>query len=186
MPTHVALLRGINVGGGGKLAMADLRQLVGALGHRDVTTYIQTGNVVFSTTRADVGLVAREMEAAIATSLDVRTAIIVLTREDLAGVISGNPYSAEPNPRFVHGVFLPADPGQAAAAAVREAVAAAAEVGSADEATLLGQTLYLHTPHGFGNSGLARSLLLKRSSPVAAGTARNWATVTKLLALCDG
>src|SRR5215469_10461815 len=44
MPTHVALLRGINVGGGGKLAMADLRQLVSSLGHEDVTTYIQSGN----------------------------------------------------------------------------------------------------------------------------------------------
>lgn len=69
---------------------------------------------------------------------------------------------------------------------LRDAVAAAAGLGSADHATLLGRAVYLHTPDGFGNSELSRALLVKRSSPVSAGTARNWATVTKLASLCDG
>jgi uncharacterized protein (DUF1697 family) len=186
MPTHVALLRGINVGGGGKLAMADLRQVVSALGHSDVATYIQTGNVVFTAARTDAAALARELEAAIASELNVRTSVIVLSRDELAAAVGANPYPAEPNPRYVHGVFLPAEPDEAMSRAVREAVAAAARAGSADEATLLGQTLYLHTPDGFGTSELARTLLQKRGGPGAAGTARNWATVTKLLALCDG
>ena len=49
MATHVALLRGINLGGRKKVAMADLRELMASLGHTDVATYIQSGNVVFST-----------------------------------------------------------------------------------------------------------------------------------------
>src|SRR5579859_7979792 len=53
MPTHVALLRGINVGGGGKIAMADLRELVSSLGHADVATYIQSGNLVFTPPHSD-------------------------------------------------------------------------------------------------------------------------------------
>lgn len=183
MRTHIALLRGVNVGGV-TVAMARLRAIVDALGHRDVSTYIQTGNVLFTTSRTDAAALARELEAAIAAGLGVRTSVVVLTRPELAEAVGANPYAAEPNLRFVHGVFLPADPGQEAAHAVRAAVAAAAELGGADQATLLGRTLYLHTPDGFGNSALARSLLLKRASPVAAGTARNWATVTKLLALC--
>ncbi len=48
MPTHVALLRGINVGGGGKVPMAELRELVASLGHAEVATYIQSGNIIFS------------------------------------------------------------------------------------------------------------------------------------------
>jgi len=183
MPTHVALLRGVNVGGV-KLVMADLRRLVTSLGHSEVTTYIQSGNVVFTPAHADSLAVAQELEAAIAAELNLRSAVIVLARTDLAEVVSSNPYPDEPNPRFVHGVFLPADPDELADQRVREAAALAAEQGSRDEAALIGRTLYLHTPDGFGTSGLAKELLQKRSSPAAAGTARNWATVTKLLTLC--
>jgi uncharacterized protein (DUF1697 family) len=185
MPTHVALLRAVNVGGGGKIVMADLRQLVASLGYADVTTYIQTGNVVFTATESDSAALAATLETAIGESLNVRAPVVVLSRDVLAQVVSDNPYRDEPNPRFVHGVFLPADPGPAALAGVREASKRAAEQGTRDEAVLLGRTLYLHTPDGFGRSDLANALLTKRSSPVAAGTARNWATVTKLLALCD-
>src|SRR5260370_30285093 len=79
MPTHVALLRGINVGGGGKLAMADLRQLVTSLGHADVATYIQSGNVVFTPPSGDSVMLSRELRAAIAETLGVDTSVIVLT-----------------------------------------------------------------------------------------------------------
>ncbi len=68
-----------------------------------------------------------------------------------------------------------------------EANARAAASGSSDEATIIGRTLYLHTPDGFGTSELAKDLLTKgRRGQLATATARNWVTVTKLLALCDG
>jgi uncharacterized protein (DUF1697 family) len=196
MPTHLALLRGVNVGGGGKLEMAELRRVVSALGHRDVITYIQTGNLLFtpaSQSPAAAGQLtgspgtaerAEELEAAIADRLNVRTEVIVLTRDELAAAISANPYADEPEPRFVHCVFLPDDADEATHAAVRDAVAQAGSQGSRDEATIVGRVMYLRTPDGFGTSVLAR-WLLTRKSPVAAGTARNWRTVTKLLALCD-
>jgi uncharacterized protein (DUF1697 family) len=186
MPTHVALLRGINVGGGGKVLMADLRQLMTSLGHADVTTYIQSGNVIFTTAEADGAALAEAIAATVAESLNVRARVIVLTRAELVQVVRDCPYPAEPNPRCVHAVFLPADPGREASARIDELVRQAAEQGGRDEATLLGRTLYVHTPDGFGRSDLANALLAKRSSPAAAGTARNWATVTKLLALCEG
>jgi uncharacterized protein (DUF1697 family) len=73
---------------------------------------------------------------------------------------------------------------------VAEAVAAAAgrvaHGGSRDTAQVAGRTLFLHTPDGFGRSELAELLLGRGGSPAANGTARNWATVTKLLALCRG
>jgi uncharacterized protein (DUF1697 family) len=86
----------------------------------------------------------------------------------------------------VHGVFLPEDPDEATRQRVAEAVAHAA-AGSKDEATIIGRTLYLHTPDGFGTSDMAKELLTKsRRGQLGTGTARNWATVTKLLAMCDG
>jgi Protein of unknown function (DUF1697) len=69
MATHVALLRGINLGGRNKVAMADLRALVSELGHADAATYIQSGNVLFTAPAdADTTEVARAMTEAIATT----------------------------------------------------------------------------------------------------------------------
>ncbi len=189
MPTHVALLRGINVGGGGKLAMADLRQLVSSLGHADVATYIQSGNLVFTPSLApphsDTSALASELRAAITAKLGVNSPVIVVTRAELSDVISNNPYREEPNPRYVHAVFLPAELDEAAQHQIRQADEEARSQGGRDEVTLIGRTLYVHTPDGFGTSELAKTLLAKRKSPVADGTARNWNTVTKLLSLCD-
>ncbi|HUZ51963.1 MAG TPA: DUF1697 domain-containing protein [Streptosporangiaceae bacterium] len=187
MPTHVALLRGINVGGGGKVPMAELRELVSSLGHAEVVTYIQTGNVIFSPSHDDTVALAAELHEAIAASFGVHSAVVVLSRARLADVIRANPYPDEPNPKFVHGVFLLADPDETAHGRVADTVDLVAGKGSRDEAVIIGRTLYLHTPDGFGTSDLARELTLKkRSNPLAEGTARNWATITKLLALCDG
>ena len=187
MPTHVALLRGVNVGGGGKIAMVDLRQLVSSLGHADVATYIQSGNVVFTSSQPDPdpNALAAELRSAIASTLGVNTPVIVVTRAELSEVIGNNPYRDEPNPRYVHAVFLPAELDEAAQHQIKQAQEEARSQGSADELTLIGRTLYLHTPDGFGTSELAKTLLAKRKSPVADGTARNWNTVTKLLSLCD-
>ena len=183
--THIALLRGINVGGRNKVAMADLRAVVAGLGHTDVATYIQSGNVVFTSGEADTEALATALEEAIAGSLGVKPAVVVLSRGDLARTVRDNPYPDEPNPRLVHAVFfrgqVPAGAHDAIAAGQRRA----AERGSAqDSARIVGGTAFLYTPGGFGRSELALFLLGRSASPLAAGTARNWATVTKLLDLC--
>ena len=187
MATHVALLRGINVGGNNKVPMADLREVVASLGHTGVSTYIQSGNVLFTAqpgAAADDSALAAGLEKAIEQAFGLQLRVVVMSRAELAEVISGNPYRAEPNPRYVHAMFFPAEPGQE----VRESVAAAerqaAEKGGRDEATVVGRTLFLHTPDGYGRSELAVRLARARG-PAATGTARNMATVTKLLALCD-
>jgi uncharacterized protein (DUF1697 family) len=187
MPTHVALLRGINLGGNKRIAMADLREVVSSLGHADVSTYIQSGNVLFSSGRTDPAALAAEMQAAIAEGLQVQAGVVVLTRDQLAQVIEDNPYPGEPNPKFVHVVFLPAEPEPGHAARLAGAEQQAAQKGSRDTVQLVGRSVFLHTPDGYGNSELAK-LLGRSGGPMSArgaGTARNWSTVTKLLALCD-
>ena len=71
MPTHVALLRGINVGGNNKIAMADLRDVVASLGHTDVSTYIQSGNVLFTARETDTDALAADLERAIEQALSL-------------------------------------------------------------------------------------------------------------------
>jgi uncharacterized protein (DUF1697 family) len=186
MVTHVALLRGINVGGRNRVAMADLRELVSGLGHRDVSTYIQSGNVLFTAGGSEdgTGALAAEMTAAIAARLGVNPQVIVLARDELDALIAANPFPGEPNPKCVHAVVFTGPAGPELLERVDAALAKSAELGSRDDARVIGRTLYLHTPDGFGRSKLAE--LLSRAAPEngSAGTARNWATVRKLRELC--
>src|SRR6516162_3599372 len=113
MATHVALLRGINLGGRNKVAMADLRAVVGELGHTDVSTYIQSGNVLFvAAPGADTSTMALAMTEAIAAKLGVTAPVVVLSRDELARVVHANPFPGEPDPRRVHAVLLSDAPGQ--------------------------------------------------------------------------
>ena len=190
MATHVALLRGINLGGRNKVAMADLREVVTGLGHADVSTYIQSGNVLFSAgphaDTADTAALAAALAAAITANLGVSAPVVVVSRDELAAVVAANPFPAEADPKRVHAVLLSAALGADAAAKIDEALARSTAKGGRDELAIVGRTLYLHTPDGFGNSELAAAVLRIVTSPRAGvtGTARNWATMTKLLDLC--
>ena len=146
MATHVALLRGINLGGHNKVAMADLREVVSSLGHGDVATYIQSGNVLFTTGETDTAKLAAALEAAIAERTGVRCRVLVLSRADLSQIARDNPYQDEPNLRAVHVVFLPAEPTPEMIASVAEAQDQAARKGSRDTARYAGRALFLHTP----------------------------------------
>jgi uncharacterized protein (DUF1697 family) len=178
MATHVALLRGINLGGRNKVAMADLRALVAGLGHADVSTYIQSGNVLFTAASA--------ITKAITATLGVTAPVIVISRDELAEIHAANPFPDEPEPKRVHAVVLSEPPGPELTAKLDAAASQAAAKGDPSVVSVIGRTLYLHTPEGYGRSDLAATVLRVVSSPKAGltGTARNWATMTKLLELC--
>jgi uncharacterized protein (DUF1697 family) len=181
MPRYVALLRGINVGGRNRVAMADLRQLTEALGHTEVGTYIQSGNVLFTSAETDCGALADALEQAIAKSLPVRPAVVVLSRADLAQVVADNPFPDVTDPRCLRAVFRRSELAEDAIAVIAGAQERARAKGSSDEAVAVGRALFLHTPDGLGRSELAAQLARAKGQPD--GTARNWATVSRLLAM---
>jgi len=194
VPTHVVLLRGVNNLGGKKVAMAELQEVVTSLGHTDVMTYIQSGNVLFTPRltdggtagRTDTAALAAELERAIADNIGVRARAVVVSREELARCVHDNPYPGQTNPKLLHAVFLPEVPGPGLAAWVADAVRQVRAKGSRDEAQVLGRTVYLHTPDGYPPSELRR-VLARAGGPTSAsvaGTARNWATVSRLVKLC--
>jgi len=99
--------------------MAELQEVVASLGHTEVVTYIQSGNVLFTprpagsatAARTDTAALAAELERAIAERAGVRARAVVLSGEDLARCVRDNPYPGETNPRLLHAVFLPEAPG---------------------------------------------------------------------------
>lgn len=187
MRTHAALLRGVNVVGRNRVSMPELRAVVAELGHRDVSTYIQSGNVVFGAADPDASprAIAGDLEAAIAARLGVRPAVVVTSRGELEQAVRDNPFPKVPDPRALHGVFLREAPGPDGIASVAAAVERARARGSRDDARVVGRTLYLWTPDGFARSTLRAELGRggRLQTPMSGGTARNWKTVRTLVQL---
>ena len=174
----IALLRGINVGGNKRVPMADLRALMERLGFSDVTTYVQSGNVVFSGPSRSARTVAKEIEAGIVEQFGFEALITIRTRDELAAVVAANPLKdVATEPKRHHVVFLSAAPDPAV---VAEIDAAAHEP---ERFALIGRELYVWTPEGVTDSSLFKALSEKRLGVRA--TARNWRTVEKLLELAD-
>jgi uncharacterized protein (DUF1697 family) len=165
--------------------MAELREVVTSLGHAGVTTYIQSGNVLFTTAEDDTAKLAAALEAAITGTFGLKSSVVVLSRDELAHDLNRNPYPDEPNPKLVHVVFLNGEPPPDVLERINAAQSAAAAKGSRDTVTTIGSALYLHTPDGFGTSELAQVLLRVLGKAGLVATARNLATTAKLLSLCE-
>lgn len=173
MDRWVALLRGVNVGGT-KVAMADLRRLVADLGHDDVKTYLQSGNVVFGSTVRDAEALARGIERAIADELGLTVPVLVRSGRELAAVAGGNPYAnGEDDPTRLLVAFLATVPEKSAVAALT------VPSGENVAFTVTGREVYLHYPDGgYGRSKFTNNHLEKKLGVVA--TTRNWRSVRAL------
>jgi uncharacterized protein (DUF1697 family) len=131
------------------------------------------------------------LEAAIGDRFGIWASVVVLTADELAGVLAANPFADEPNPNLVHVLFMNTEPPNDLLERIAAAESAAAAKGSRDTAQAAGHALFLHTPDGYGNSDLAQSVFKIIATPARSkkhgltATARNWATATKLLSLCQ-
>lgn len=181
----VILLRGVNVGGNNRLPMADLREALTSAGFADVRTYIQTGNIVTGHPSDDPETAAAHVRSVIAGTFSLDVPAIALGAKGLDEVIAANPYPQETDHKRLHAIVLPAGPDEQVLAAVRERAEAVRAKGSRDSVTVIDRVAYLHTPDGFGTSELAKALSTRRS-PLADGTARNWATMNRLKDMAAG
>ena len=173
MTTQIALLRAINVGGHGKIAMADLRALLEQLGMHDVRSVLHAGSFVFSADSTGVELEDR-LERAAFDRLDLRTDVVVRNVGEWATVVGGNPFAleAERDPGHLIVVFLKREPAAGALETLRSAVKGRETMHGA------GRHLYVTYPDGIGDSRLTGTLI--ESKLGVRGTARNWNTVRKL------
>jgi uncharacterized protein (DUF1697 family) len=163
------LLRGINVGKGNRLAMADLRAVLEGLGCEDVSTYLNSGNAVVT---ADPDGIAERVEAAL--PLPVR--VVVFTADELAEAVAGCPWPdrAKASPKLVHVGYLDRQPST-------EEVARLGSRHGDDEVAVGPRVLYLSYATSSVRSPLERALAAARLDVVM--TTRNWTTATKLVEL---
>lgn len=176
MATHALLLRGINVGPTTKLGMADLRDLLGELGHSDVRTYLRSGNVVL--TPRDLSGLGDEVERAIAERFGLDVRVLVRSRADLTAITNGNPLpeAADDPARFVV-VFLEGEP---APGRVRSLDPQTYEP---DRFQIQGREIYQWSPNGLSKTKLTTTFWERQLG--VAGTARNWKTVLALLRMLE-
>lgn len=176
--THVALLRGINVGRAKRIAMADLRALLEGLGYREVRTLLNSGNVVFGAPgrgRVDHG---RRIQQAIAAELGVESNVIVLDDREVTAVVRENSLLGIAHDPSRLLVSVPSDRG-----AVRELRPLLEESWGREALALGSRAAYLWCPDGILESRVAAAVGRRLRDRV---TARNWATMSKLHALMKG
>ncbi len=173
----VALLRAVNVGGRGTVAMADLRALLADLGLAQPRSLLNSGNLVFEAPGRAPAALERLLEREAAARLGLETHFLVRTAAEWRELVAANPFTAEArdDPGHLLAMVLKDAPSAAALAALRGAI-----VGR----ELAGRTAYLVYPDGVGRSRLTAALVEKRLG--TRGTARNWNTVLKLQAALQG
>ena len=173
MARYVALLRGINVSGRSIIPMADLKRVAVDLGHDEVSTYIQTGNVLFTAEKGDEAELGRSLEAAVRERFGHDVTVMVRTPAELDAVIAGNPFLDRQDDLTKLLVTFLSEPPAAKAVTAIESWSR-----SNDEAVVRGRDVYLHTPDGYGRSKLTNPDV-ERVLGVP-GTTRNWKSVLKL------
>jgi uncharacterized protein (DUF1697 family) len=179
MKTYIALLRGINVSGHKIIKMETLRKVLEELDFKHVSTYIQSGNILFRSVEKSIPKLEKLIAALIDKHFGFDVPVTVVTPEELKKIVLENPYAN-------HTIDDPAQP----------YVSFLSEVPAADKLELLqaldfkgdnfitvGKTMYINYVNSAGDSKLSNAIIeskLKLSS-----TARNWKTVNKLIELAE-
>ena len=173
-PTHVALLRGINVGGKHKLPMSDLTAMFVNAGCKDVETYVQSGNVAFSASAATANRIPRVIANQILERFGFQPVVMVRTGKEIAAVAEGNPFvgpgvdvtkllvgflNEAPDAQLVAKLDPKRSPG--------------------DRFAVRGKEIYLHVPNGILETKFTNAYI--DSTLATTSTFRNWRTVMKLL-----
>jgi uncharacterized protein (DUF1697 family) len=170
----VSLFRGINVGGNQIVRMDALRDLHQSLGLQEVTTYIQSGNVVFTSENSEVTQIQRDIEEGFAQKFGFPVKVMVRTAAELNVIIENNPFQNQPmrESNRVIAMFLASDPINKALEDIQKTYTGPEEI------HIIGKQAYIYYPNGMGRSKLTNTFLEKKLK--TAGTARNWNTVLRL------
>jgi len=177
MERQVALLRGINVGKSARVSMPELRRLLAGAGYEEITTHLQSGNIVLAAGATGADL-EQELERLLHDQLKSPIRVVVRDREQLAAVVEADPLAGvADNPRLKQVSFLGAelDP------AIAKELKAEAKDLAPERLVVGGREIYTWHPGGIQSSPAAKLLTDKRLGTTV--TARNWNTVTKLLEL---
>ncbi len=176
MDVHVALLRGVNLGGKNRLPMKDLATMFTDAGCGSVTTYIQSGNVVFDASPGLARRIPALVEKAIANQFGYRVPVVTRTGGELRKIVRANPFlRAGAEAGTLHVAFLSDLPATAKVKALDP------DRSPPDAFAVRGREIYLQCPNGYGRTKLTNGYF--DSKLATTSTVRNWRTVMKLLEL---
>lgn len=180
MQTYIAILRGINVGAQKKVLMAELKEVLKKLKLQDISTYIQSGNVVFkSDEKLSNEEFAAKIEKVIHKHFKFEVPVIVRNASELKKLIAANPYPKNKKIDLakVHVTFLSGVPSEPLLQEIKK------QNFLPDEFSINEKEVYLHTPGGYGVTKLSNSFFEKKLKVTA--TTRNWKTVNTLMEMCE-
>jgi len=175
---YAALLRGVNVSGRNKIGMAELRARLVEAGHEDVTTYIQSGNIILATRATKEATLARAIESEIRRAFRLDVTVLVRTAQQLRRISTANPFLRRGvDGSSLHVTFLAWAPARA------DVQRLSARPSGPDECAVVGREVFLRCAGGYGKTKL-NNPYLERTLQVPA-TTRNWKTVVKLRELIE-
>jgi uncharacterized protein (DUF1697 family) len=173
---HVALLRGINVGGNNKIPMKDLTNIFVEAGAENVRTYIQSGNVLFAAPARISSQIPDNVSKLISDRFAFQTTVLLRSEKQLRDIVAYNPFlEAGAYEETLHVLFLAGKPGTDR---VKELDP---DRSRPDAFAVRGQEIFLHLPNGVARTKLTNTYF--DSNLETTSTGRNWRTVTKLLDL---
>jgi uncharacterized protein (DUF1697 family) len=173
--TFISILRGINVSGQKTIKMDSLRMSYESLGLKNVTTYVQSGNVVFSAGKESADELAEKITGMIRRDFSFDVPVIVMSDETLRKIIDANPFAIDTDvdPSFLHVTFLSSKPDHFDKELIEGKRQKDERIAFTDDA------VYLYCPHGYGRTGLNNNFLENKLGVSA--TTRNWKTTLELL-----
>ena len=179
MPVYISILRGINVSGQKLIKMAALKSMYEDLGFNRVTTYVQSGNVVFTEEETHPDILKQKIFDRIKQNFGFEVPVIVLTIDKLKHIVDSNPLLKEPNKEesFLHVTFLSSVPDRLNFTTIEEKKQPGEEVFLSDDA------VYLYCPNGYGRTKLTNNFLETKLKTGA--TTRNWKTTNELLKIAQ-
>ena len=179
MQSYISILRGINVSGHNMIKMKALQELYESLGFSKARTYIQSGNVVFESNSADTGTLEKIISGGIRETFGFEVPVIVLEREELKSISTYNSFINGRGEEItkLHVTILSGVPVKDLAETIRH------ENYLPDEFYILGRTVYLFCPDGYGNTKLSNAFFEKKLKVRA--TTRNWKTVLELVKMSE-
>lgn len=175
MKTYISILRGINVSGQKLIKMDALKKAYERLGFQNVTTYVQSGNVIFNVSDPEPEQLEQMIYRRIEKVFGFEVPVIVLTAEKLKQIVDNNPFISDPDidPAFLHVTFLLSKSGKYNSREIEEKKQDGEEISFTNEA------VYLYCPNGYGRTKLNNNFLESRLKVIA--TTRNWKTTNELL-----
>lgn len=179
MTTYIALLRGINVSGRNKIKMSDLTTLLLKSEFKNVSTYIQSGNIIFESNEADRDKIETKISTIIYENYNYSIKTLVVTLEELTKIYNSNPFlkqHSEMDISKLHVTLLNLSPSVQLIEQLKNKF-----INLDDQFEIYDNTIYIYTPNGYGRTKLTNTVFEKTFS--CSSTTRNWKTISKLIAL---